>query len=196
MKVLYTLLVLCLIPILSKAQIDSVPVTTSTTHIHYETQTTEIPRHFTYKDLMYDMSFKGLRNLMIEIERDNPEVYKQMLPHYNLLEKKKKTFTTITTVSLAAAGTLMLSAVVFKKKNNFFEDDSMNEKEINSGLFVSGIVVGGIGGLIAWLSAPTRADIFTLINTNNRLNEKGKIKWQLGYNQRMNVPQVGLCYVF
>lgn len=196
MKVFYALLVLCLIPILSKAQIDSVPGTTSTTHIHYETHSSEIPRYFTYKNLVFDMSYRGLRELMKEIKRDDINTYNHMLPYYTELERKHRTYSIIGNTTLIASGALMLSGIIFKKKTHFFKDDSLNRKEINDGLVVTGLGVLVVGGVIALLTAPTRTDIFTLINTNNKSNEKGKIKWQLGYNQTMKAPEVGLCYVF
>ena len=175
-----------------------------------------IPQHFTYNNLIYDTSYEGLKQMMNQIQNDDPKTYQMLLPQFNKLTKKRNQSLTIFCSSFVIGGIILGTGMsrLFKSDDDFLP----TQKEINDFLHhgkstirnksnddsdtknyvISFIGLGTIiiGALVSYNLAPERTDIFNLINTNNRNNKDSKIKWNLGYNPSTKTAEFALCYKF
>lgn len=160
-------------------------------HRHYD-----IPEYFTYGDQIFDFSFKGIRKMLEAIKEEDPAIYNELYPRYKKMKNNAVLAYTLGGVSVLTGAVILISAIDggpdvgdpdFDKKM----DDS---KETGKVILGFGVILGG--SAIAYLIAPKKQDIFTLININNKYNKKKKIEWRLGYNLQTNTPKVGLCFTF
>lgn len=153
-----------------------------------------VPQHFSYNGMLYDFSMKGLKYLMNDIRVDSPEAYRQILPHYSQMKKNITTAYVLIGSSAAVGGALVISGMTAGPD---VDDEDFGERldEGTGQIFVGiGIALAGTG--IAALIAPNKQDIFTILNVNNRYNQKGKIRWNMGYDYVAHVPKFGLTYNF
>ncbi len=157
-------------------------------HLHYDTS------FFKYGNLIYDKSYKGISELMKNIQEEDQELYSKMIPAFEIIKTKKYKSRKIFYSTAAVGGLITLSGFTFAQDN--LESSFGNEKQPNTLLVAGGLGLILTGGIVALFTGPKVQDYYTLININNKYNKKNKIRWGVGYDLASNSNTLKLSYVF
>ncbi len=165
-----SLLFLTLLPFFSNAQINQVDI--------------KMPKHFEYGNCYYSSDIKGLESFMGDLQNDNNEVYKQLLPKFKLLEQKRKQ-----ALIVWASGSIVGSSLIiygFNKElkqmnsTHIENEDIVSTDEGGVGFIAAGGIVVLSEVIIGAILYPGENDIYEFINNHNRINKDKKLDWKIG----------------
>ncbi|MFN3555119.1 MAG: hypothetical protein ACK4VN_04045 [Bacteroidales bacterium] len=147
----------------------------------------ELPRRFKVGDIYYPSTFRGVRNLMSDLQTEEPEMYDLMLPGFENLRRKMNTTLGVLGGTGIAGATLFVGSLTFwQVKDDFLKPDNPlydpSAKKANLPVMFSGIGIIAAGGLISLFIAPDQTDVYNFVNTYNRNSTKRKMDWQIGLN--------------
>ncbi|MCT4591006.1 MAG: hypothetical protein N4A71_24505 [Carboxylicivirga sp.] len=147
-------------------------------------------KHFKLGEMYYSASFKGLKMLMRDVHKEDPELHAIILPSYNNLVKKRKSAMAVGITANSVGGFLVLGSFTFLQSTEtetsiFSPGDSFYKpphdvKTPNIGLMATGGLIMIAGSIVAVLLHPGEQDFYDFINIHNKNSKDRKLDWNLG----------------
>ena len=169
--------------LVAAALMYSVDVFSQTTYMEVEFN---LPKHFKVGDRLYSSTYQGLNSLMNDLKLEDNEVYNNLLPNYNLIQKKRNT-ALLGGGACAIVGVSMVGFGVNKTKNqmtsdSFGDPNWLSGSDSGAGLILAGGITTLVSVILYAILAPNENDIYNFINSHNKFNSKAKMEWEIGLN--------------
>lgn len=129
----------------------------------------QVPQYLYWSNYQYQNNLEGIRSLMSDVHKDDPELFHAIDPYYKSLENNQTESNVITFVSLIAGGGLIIGGSASSGQPN--DPTSVrNGPPFNMGLVVMGALVGVGGAALAATKRVNHNDILNFSNQFNRLS--------------------------
>ncbi|MFA6400964.1 MAG: hypothetical protein WCX31_04965 [Salinivirgaceae bacterium] len=136
---------------------------------------------FTVGNSYYSTTYNGIKNYMIDLKHDQPELHRELVSEFDQLTLKRN-------IGLGSSigGIVVGSIVIISTFPSFTNDitDPSADHDIfdeSKGIF-AGIGIMAAGSLLALIIMPKEDDYLSWVNRHNRINSKNPIEWRIGLN--------------